>query len=61
MSKENKITKDIIEKYLKDTLCEIKPGKRSFVIHAVAYEDEDGNIICPFLDEFDKEMKKSLK
>ena len=55
---ENKITKEEIEKFLKDLTYNPKHNKNNLTIWCWGYEDDKGNFRCGFMEEFDKAMKE---
>lgn len=60
--KYKNLTKEDIEEALKEIIYgQESKNKPKFEVWAFGYEDENGNIRCGFLEEFDKAMKESIK
>jgi len=57
----NKITEESLLKSIKDIISTTPECETPFVVYVTAYEDKDGNIICPFMDKFNEAMKEELK
>lgn len=56
------LTKEDIEKVLKDMMYDSsKNDKRRIVLHCFGTIDDDGNVHCGFMEDFDKAMKESVK
>lgn len=63
VSKLNTKYSNLSTKKIKKVLSDLfykKQTERRFIIHVPATEDEHGNIVCPFLEKFDKVMKEEL-
>jgi len=60
--KNIQLTEEKLKKYIQDILLDnsIK-NKRETVLYLTGYKDEEGNIICQGLEEFDKAMKEAAK
>lgn len=60
--KYNKISKEKLEEYLKDIMTDVvSNNEKSFNIYTSGYIDDNGELRCGFLEEFDKAMKEELK
>lgn len=55
------LTEGKIRELLKDILYKENNNKKGLNIYISGYIDNDNNLICPFLEEFDKAMKEEVK
>lgn len=55
------LTEDKLRQAIEDTMYGKPKSDSKLVIYAFGYEDENGNIRCGFMEEFDKAMKEHIK
>lgn len=56
-----KLTEESIRELLNDVMYPKDTRDNKITLYTFGYEDEDGKIVCGFMDEFDKAMKEEAR